>query len=187
MKKTKIVSLVFVGILMTISAFGQTRKQSKTIPASEIKTVAIQCEGNCGIASSSPGNITIDVTLTTAGTVYGWSKNNAPPFELLTAQRGDTLFISTTPINKVVSIGISTYSEQLEMQIAFPPSVASINLDSKKYITAILSKQHIGSIKCSATQKLIVNDIEKNGEFEFGGIGTQAIILRGEHIDLITN
>jgi hypothetical protein len=180
----KFTSFAFTGLFITIAAYGQIQKQTKTICAHDTRVAIIQSEGNCNIVPSPSDTIIITATLTTSGTVYGLSKNYAPPFELVTLQEGDTIFISTTPINKMASIGISTYKEDLDMQIAIPSSIAHLQVDSKYSLTAKLAQQYIGSLKCCASHKLLVNNIEKAGEYEYGGPGTESIVLKGELIEL---
>jgi hypothetical protein len=180
----KFTSFAFTALFITTAAYGQIQKQFKTICAHDTRVAIIQSEGNCSIVTSPSDTINIAATLTASGTVYGLSKNNTPPFELVTLQEGDTIIISTTPINRMVSIGISTYKEDLDMQIAIPSSIVHLLVDSKYSITAKLVQQHIASLKCSAAHKLLVNNIEKAGEYEYGGTGAESIYLKGEHIEL---
>jgi hypothetical protein len=180
----KLTPFICTGLFITITAFGQIQKQSKTICAQDTRVIIIQSEGNCSLITSSTDTITIDAALSTSGTVYGLSKNYAPPFDIVTVQQGDTLFISSTPINKLVSIGISTYRENLEMQIAIPSSITNLQVESKYSLTAKLTQRHISSLKCCASHKLLVNNIEKAGEYEHGGSGTESIVLKGALIEL---
>jgi hypothetical protein len=99
-------------------------------------------------------------------------------------QEGDMIIIYTTSINRMVSIGISTYSEDLDMQMSIPSSIVHLLVDSKYSITAKLAQQHIASLKCSASHKLLVNNIEKASEYDYSGTGAESIYLKGEHIEL---
>ena len=162
---------------------GQIQKQSKTILSGNIKVVIINCVGNCKLNSSSINDIVLKATLTAHGTVYGWKKISTPPLEIITEQHSDTLLISTTPINKVVAIGISTYTETLEMNIALPSSISEISVTCEKVLNVSVVKQNVSSIDCKVSKKLLFNGIEKKKEFEFGGIGKQSFVLKAENIN----
>jgi len=182
MIKRKMLVFVLLSLLSSNLLLGQTQKQTKSMLPGSTKVVVINCSGDCKLNTSLSNEIALDAVLTAHGTVYGWKKISTPPLEILTEQHNDTLFISSTPVNLVSTIGISTYYETLEMHITLPSSINEVRVTCEKTLHAAVMKQNIASIYCTASDELWFNGIEKKKEYEFGGVGTQKFVFKGENI-----
>lgn len=182
-------SILCAIVLYAVGAVSQVQKRSNIIPAAGIHTIVIECEGNCTIVTARASAISAEAQLTTSGKVYGIVIGRSPAFKLTTRQNGDTLHISTTPINQGGTIGISTYVETLDMVVSIPVSVTHVETEAGGNLVAELSREGIGSVVCEAQSELFVNGNEKNSDgrgYVLDGKGAQIMHLKGNCVHVVS-
>lgn len=185
MVQFKLQSIVCLIFLLSVIIFGQTEKQNKTIPSRNIHVIIIKSSGNCTVRTNSQNDINLDADLTKTGTVIGYKNITTPPLNIMTEGHNDTIIVTTTPINKVVAIGYSTYTENLELNITLPLTINKIKVECKNILRADLTQQNVGSILFDARSEIFFNGVEKNQGFEFGGTGPQNFNLKADKINVI--
>ena len=183
--------IIAVSEMLSLSVpSGETQKQSKTLPAGNIRTVTINCPGKCVLNNTSQNGMVLNATMSSTGSIYGIKSISSTPLDIITNQYNDSLVISTTPLSTVFTFGISTYRETQELNVSLPASVTVVYANCEKELTAELSKQNIADVYCNAKKSVIVeggaqrNNQDEKHEVELFGAGKQYYSLLAENIRL---
>ncbi len=192
-------NVLLTTLILTISTFAQN-KTEKVIPADGISVVVISSSEVTNIKRSNKNIVQITSYLFKKGSVWGVKKPaERPSFEAMYRISNDTLFIQTPKRFTPKVIGINTYSEKIESileipfskkilikkagQLFFSDTFLNVIVKKSERVSSVdLTKKDIALLKCKASEKLIINGINKSLDFELVNVGKQNIQLNSHEI-----
>lgn len=200
--KTKNLIFVIALSLTSISSMSQGLISKHIESLESVNTVVIVANGNVTINPIIENELKISSYLQSNGDIWGFKfPEKRPEFESVTRKSNDTLYVTTPKQFYYSTIGISTYSENVESLIQIPihseiivkqgdkiicddgfqyleiENASSINL----YNT---NKEHFKALFCTVSKELKVNGIDKGASYEFQGNGTNTYFLNANNIEL---
>lgn len=198
--KSQIIFSLFL-ILTSLDGASQN-KDVKIIPIDNCSAVVIETNDLTYFKQSSNNKITITSYLFKKGFVWGIKRPaKRPEFKINYSISNDTVYISSPERYSPFTIGISTYTENLETTYEIPENLVvivkkarkiDINASFKKLIIeesdyiehCQINKDEIQKFQSRASEKLIINGIIKDKDIEIRGMGNKYIILNSKKIDI---
>jgi hypothetical protein len=198
--KNTFLFVLFISISIGIHAQGFTHKFNKELKA--INVIVLNLEGNVTIHPSLEKQIRVITVLNSKGDVWGLkTPKNRPEFKTTYLVSNDTLHVTTPKKFNYSSVGINTYSEQIETEIQvssstkiivrkaneikFEAGFTNLSIQEANIIQGLnVNKASVKVLQCDSKNKLVVNGLKKGNSFEYEGTGLSKYFLKANTINI---
>jgi hypothetical protein len=189
---------LFIGI---VTGFAQKAKTEFSMSIPCIHVVVLDLTGNTSIQASPKDEIKINSFLQSKGDTWGWKwPDQRPDFKIKERISKDTLYITSPLRYSPKTIGITTYSENIDNIIFVPEGkkiyvihsdqlmvedgMGMLDVRNTGELTISIRKSTVKQLKCNARMRLNINTIENTKSYELNGLGTQTYNLEADQITI---
>ena len=198
----KQINVTMLAIILAITTgFAQKTKTEFSKSARAVKVIVFSLTGNSSIQASANDEVKIKSFLQSKGDVWGWkSPDKRPEFKISDRISGDTLFVTTPQVYSPNTIGINTYSENIDNTIMVPEGkkvyvkhsekltledeMEYVDVNNTNELNVSIPKSGVRLLKCNAADDLKINSKENSKSYELNGLGTHTYSLAARQITL---
>jgi hypothetical protein len=184
---------------------GTLAAQSRTVEASyPMKGVHVLVLNLSGISRIHPGireELQLSSMLQINGFIWGWKyPDKRPEFRIAGRVSHDTMYLATSAVFQPKTIGINTYSENIENIIYVPAIIQVVVREADKLIvdarlqmlevkkTKLLQiavvKDEIKNLTCRSVSGLSINSVAGPDMYEIHSIGNSSYDLQADQIEI---
>jgi hypothetical protein len=199
MKNLILISLFLLSGHCMIS--GQPLKTEFSMDMNDINVLVLNLSGHTTIRESADNETSLQSSLTTSGSVVGLKfPSKRPAFNVLSRISSDTLFLFSPPVYSPSSIGINTYSENIENQMLIAPGKTlvvkgkdeiviekyhgRVNIRNSGLTVLKLEKKSIKDLSCEFANGIISGETKHSGTYMMNAGGTDEYTVSSETISL---
>lgn len=164
---------------------GQAQRQFKW-PGQNLRVLLLDTDATLTLGTTHSDTVELSAQYSESGKTYGFSNTNErTPFHVTHSISGDTLRISHTRIEKLHSVGISTYRDKVKLTLLIPHNQAStITVRNKGLTEGRLAVSGLASVRLNSP-KVIVNNLKRGLNFESISTGKANLTIFSDAIRLI--
>jgi hypothetical protein len=199
MKNLILSSLIFLSCHCISS--GQPLKTEFSMNMNNIHVLVLNLSGHTTIRESADNETSMQSSLTSGGSVVGLKfPSKRPAFNVISTISSDTLYLFSPPVYSPSSIGINTYSENIDNQILIPSGKilvirgkdelviekyhGRVNICNSGHTVLKLEKNSIKDLSCESVKGMILATNKHSDTYTMNGIGTDEYTVSSETISL---
>jgi len=199
MKNFILISLLILSSHCIIS--GQPLKTEFSMNLNDIHVLILNLSGHTTIRESADNETSIQSSLTTSGSVTGLKfPSKRPAFNVISKISSDTLYLFSPPAYSPSSIGINTYSENIDNQLLIPSGKTlvvrgkdelvidryhgRVNICNSGHTVLKLEKNSIKDLSCESAKDMIFATNKHSSTYTMNGVGTDEYTVSSETISL---